>query len=210
MAAGSKRWALAFYFPVRICYMFFISKYRSESDLGLCTTSGLAKRMQLLGGDFWRILRPNTFLNWNMLLRIQVGIFLQVLRSCTNLNMSLLYILMWEIHSKFVWKNRMLALSVCFPQSCSSAGCRVTMSRSRLGYYQTNFLVFTETNSMKRVVNWIPLHTHKIISSLTELFFRANLGNFQSAHTSDWHTLHVKRVCDIIYVRASRGGTHHI
>jgi len=35
--AGSKRRALAFYFSVRICCMFPISKCRGESDLGLCT-----------------------------------------------------------------------------------------------------------------------------------------------------------------------------
>ena len=32
MAAGSKRWALAFYFFVRICYIFLMSKSRGVSD----------------------------------------------------------------------------------------------------------------------------------------------------------------------------------
>jgi len=45
MAAGSKRRALAFYFRMQICHMFLISKCREELDLGLCTTSVLAKRM---------------------------------------------------------------------------------------------------------------------------------------------------------------------
>jgi len=49
--AGSKRRALAFYFPVRIWYMFSESKCRGESDLGLCTISGLA-RMRLRSVDF--------------------------------------------------------------------------------------------------------------------------------------------------------------
>jgi len=51
-----KRRALAFYFSesVRICYMFLISKYRRESDLGLCMASWLAKRMWLRSrGNFW-------------------------------------------------------------------------------------------------------------------------------------------------------------
>ena len=61
MAAASKRRALAFCFPVRICYMFLMSKCKEESDLGLCMTSGFAKRMALRSADFWRILRPNTF-----------------------------------------------------------------------------------------------------------------------------------------------------
>jgi len=63
MAAASKRRALAFYFSVQICYMFLISKYRGESDLGLCKILGLAKRMPLRSADFRRILRPNTFEN---------------------------------------------------------------------------------------------------------------------------------------------------
>ena len=51
MPAGGKRWALAFYFSVRICYMFRMSKCRGEFDLGLCMTSVLAKRMPLRSAD---------------------------------------------------------------------------------------------------------------------------------------------------------------
>jgi len=57
--AGSTRRALAFYFSVRIWYMFFISQFRGKSDLGLCMTSVLAKRMPLCSADF----QPNTFFN---------------------------------------------------------------------------------------------------------------------------------------------------
>jgi len=53
MAAGGKRRAIAFYFPVRICYMFLMSKCRVESDLGLCMISILAKRMPLRSANFW-------------------------------------------------------------------------------------------------------------------------------------------------------------
>jgi len=60
--AGSKRQAQAFYFSVRILYVFLISKCRGESDLGLCMSSVLAKRMYLHIADFWRILWPNTLL----------------------------------------------------------------------------------------------------------------------------------------------------
>ena len=52
MAAGGKRRAIAFHFSVRICYMFLMSKCRGESDLGLCMTSVLAKRMPLRSTDF--------------------------------------------------------------------------------------------------------------------------------------------------------------
>jgi len=41
MAVGGK---LTFYFPGKICFIFLISKCRGESDLGLCMSSGLAKR----------------------------------------------------------------------------------------------------------------------------------------------------------------------
>jgi len=36
MTAGVRHRVLAFYFPVRICYMFLMSKCRGELDLGLC------------------------------------------------------------------------------------------------------------------------------------------------------------------------------
>jgi len=52
MAAGGKRRALAFYFPVRICYMFLMYKGRGKSDLGLCMTLALAKRMPLCTANF--------------------------------------------------------------------------------------------------------------------------------------------------------------
>ena len=50
--AGSKRRALAFYFPIRIWFVFSISKCRGESDLGLCMSSVLAQRMRLRNADF--------------------------------------------------------------------------------------------------------------------------------------------------------------
>jgi len=52
MSAGSKRRALVFYFSVRICYMFLISKCRGESNLGQRMTSVLRKRMRLRSADF--------------------------------------------------------------------------------------------------------------------------------------------------------------
>jgi len=61
--AGSKRRALAFHFSVRIWYFILILQCRGESDLGLCMTSVIAKRMQLRSANFQRILQPNTFLN---------------------------------------------------------------------------------------------------------------------------------------------------
>jgi len=51
MDAGSQRWAHAFYFSIRICYMFLISKSR-EGNSRSVTTSVLAKRMLLRVGEF--------------------------------------------------------------------------------------------------------------------------------------------------------------
>jgi len=61
LSAGSKRRALALYFCVWLYHMFLISKCRRESNLGLCTTSVLAKRMPRCIRQFRRILRLNTF-----------------------------------------------------------------------------------------------------------------------------------------------------
>jgi len=60
----------------------------------------------------------------------------QVPKLCTDLNLSLFYILILGTYSKFAWENNFLALGVCFPQSCSSAGRMFAASRSRLQYYR--------------------------------------------------------------------------
>ena len=57
VVAGSKRPEIhvelrTVYFSVQICYMFSVSKCRGESDLGVCMTSGLTKRMPLRSGAF--------------------------------------------------------------------------------------------------------------------------------------------------------------
>ena len=57
-------------------------------------------------------------------------------RKCTDLDLSLLYILILGTYSKFARKNNFLALGVCFPQPSSSAGCRFAASRSGLQNYQ--------------------------------------------------------------------------
>jgi len=48
----------------------------------------------------------------------------QVPKLCTDLDLSLFYILILETYSKFARKNNSPALGVCFSQPCSSAGCR--------------------------------------------------------------------------------------
>jgi len=55
---------------------------------------------------------------------------LQVPKSCTDLDPTLLYTSTLGTCRKFVRKNKMLALGVCLPQPCLSAGRRFAASRS--------------------------------------------------------------------------------
>jgi len=83
------------------------------------------------------------------------ALFSQIPKKCTDLDLSLLYILILRTYSKFARKNNFLALGVCFPQPCSSASRRFAASRLRLQYYRrTNRFISTTKNSMKCVVNW--------------------------------------------------------
>jgi len=50
--AVSRSQALAFYFSVRIWYIFLISICRGKSDLGVCMSSVHAKRMRPCSADF--------------------------------------------------------------------------------------------------------------------------------------------------------------
>jgi len=136
MSAWSKRRALAFHLSIFFCYTFLISKCRGELDLGLCTTPILAKRMPLRNGDFWL---KNVFgRNFFGICQCVVVFGLQVPNLWTDLDLTLLYILILGTYGKFALKNQMLALGFCFPQTWSSAGRRFAMSRSCLHYHWRN------------------------------------------------------------------------
>jgi len=60
-AAESERRALGNYFSERIYYMFLISKFRGDLDLGLCTTSVLAFGEPQRNGKIRFFLRRNMF-----------------------------------------------------------------------------------------------------------------------------------------------------
>ena len=68
----------------------------------------------------------------------------QVPKLCTDLDLSLLYILILGTYSKFARKNNFLALGVDFLQPFSSAGRRFAASRSH---------VYTTTNESFRFHN---------------------------------------------------------
>ena len=60
---------------------------------------------------------------------------LKVPKLCTDLDLTLLYILILGTYGKFARQHKMLALGVCFPQTFSRAGRRFAASRSHLQYY---------------------------------------------------------------------------
>jgi len=103
-AAESKRRALGNYFFERICYMFLISKCRGDWDLGLCTTSGLAFREPLRSGKIRFFLRRNTFFFLGSR-HCAAVLQTQVPKLCTDLDLSLFYILILGTYSKFARKN---------------------------------------------------------------------------------------------------------
>jgi len=114
--------------------MFLISKCRGDPDLGLSTTSVLAFEEPQRNGDF----RKKTCFDAGKIEFCHCAAVLQtqVPRLCTDLDLGLLYILILGIYSRFARKNNFLALGVCFPQPCSSAGRGFTASRSRLQNYR--------------------------------------------------------------------------
>jgi len=75
--------------------------------------------------------------------------FLQVPKLCTDLDRTLLYMLILTTNSRFIWKNEMPALStcflqplrICFLQPCVSADRMFAASRSRV---KSNFLLATQ------------------------------------------------------------------
>jgi hypothetical protein len=62
-------------------------------------------------------------------------LFWEVPQKCTILDLSPLYILVFETYSKLERKTDFLAPGVYFVQPCLSAGQRFAASRSRLQYY---------------------------------------------------------------------------
>jgi len=51
-------------------------------------------------------------------------------------DLTLLYMLILGAFGKFARQNKMLAVGVCLPQTCSNAGRRFAVSRKRLHYYR--------------------------------------------------------------------------
>ena len=134
MAAGSENRALALDFSIGICCMFLILKCRQESDLGLCTTSVLHSYNEV-AAVHWRIPINKRFCaNFVKIRQCTTAFSLQVPKLSTDLDLILIYILIPGTYREIVSKNKMPALSVCFPQPCPSAGRMFAASRSRKCY----------------------------------------------------------------------------
>ena len=133
MSAACRCRALAFYFSVQIGFTFLISKCRGESDLGLCMTWDLhrACRCTVPTSDSKTCLAAESVGRRHC----AAACSLQVLKSCTHLHPTHLYISILGTYSKFVRKNKMHALGVYMLQPCPSAGRRFAASRSRLYCY---------------------------------------------------------------------------
>jgi len=96
----------------------------------------------------------------------------QVPKRCTDLDLTLLYILTSGTYSKFVRKNDFLALGVCFPQPCSSAGRKpeFAASRSRLRWgwvflERTRILSLSGIQFTTHFIKKIVVETKRFVSS---------------------------------------------
>ena len=115
--------------------MFLISKCRGDLDLGLFTTLGLAFGEPQRSGDFRK--KKTCFDAGKIgICHCAAVLQAQIPKLCTDVNLSLLYILISGTYSKFARKINFLLLGVFFPQFCSSAGRRFAASRSRLQNYR--------------------------------------------------------------------------
>jgi len=174
-AAESKRRALGNHFPEQICYMFLISKCRGDRDLGLYTTSVLAKREPQRNGKIRFFLRRNTF--FPRILPLRCGSLFASTKvvhrpgSWSPLHFDIRNI--WQICSGkwFPSARRLLSAALLerWPQVCC---VKITFA-----VLSTNRFVSTTKKSMKCVVNWIPLRI-SVRSRNTQPHLKVGLGIF--------------------------------
>ena len=151
--------------------MFIISKCTGDLDLGLCTTSGLALEEPKRNGRF----RKKKHVSTQEKSDFAMTLGSKVQKLCTDIDLSLLYILILGTYSKFARKNNFLALGVCFPALLERwpQVCRVKITFTKL---LTNRFVSTTKKSMKCVLNWIPLRI-RVRSRNTQPHLKLILGN---------------------------------
>ena len=134
----------------------------------------------------------------------------QVPKLCRDLDLGLFYILILGTYSKFARKNNFLALGVCFPQPCSSAGRKFAASRSRVKKLPTNPFISTTKISMKCVVNCIPLRICvRSRNAQPHLKYQepgqgVGVGFCHSCHSVEMRQKHLG------FLEFSRGPPHHV
>jgi len=151
MSVGGKRRALAFYFSVRTCYMFLISKCTRWSDLGLCMTSGLAKRVPLriaafrVLNVFGRKIRQNSPLRSGIFFASPEVMHRPRSHSPLHFDKGNIWQMSTVKQNAYARRLRPIDMLKCWPQVC-----RVKITFRLL---QANRFVSTRTNSMKRLVH---------------------------------------------------------
>jgi len=138
MSAGSKRRAPGNCLFVQIWYMFLSSNCTGDSDLLIFKSVYFLDIFVWTSAVQWQIrifcAVKHVFPRKSPLRSgyLFAGLCTQVHKKCTDLDLALLYILTSGTHSKFARKNNFLVLSVCFPQTSSSAGRMFAASGSLL------------------------------------------------------------------------------
>ena len=183
-----KRKALAFYFFVRTWYVFLISKFqlRSIRNFGTCNKQFVCA---VVTSDY----KTRSAARFVASCHHAAALFLQVSKLCTNLDQTLLYILIYGTYSKFVWTKKMPAPGICFPQSSSSAGRIFASWRSCLDHViPTNCFFSTRTRSTKCLVNWFLLRI-RVHSKNTQPYLKVRLGISRMNADSQWNVVETKR-----------------
>ena len=136
-------------------YMILISKCREDRDLGLCTTSGLAFGEPQRNDKFRFFLRRNTFFSRKSPLRCgSPNVSPEVVHSPRS--QSPLTFWYWEHIANSPGKIISYRLAFAFRSVLERWPhiCRVKITFTKL---PTNRFVSKTKNTMKCVVNWIPL-----------------------------------------------------
>jgi len=133
--AGSKRRALAFYFPDEFV---MCSSYRNVENTRILVCAWVQYLQRechcaVPTSNIETCLAAEFVGSWHY----AAAFFLQVSNLCTDWDPTVLYISILKTHIKFVRENKILALGVCCPQPCSSDGRRFAASRWCSNNYQT-------------------------------------------------------------------------
>jgi len=133
--ANAERYEIIFQSEFAICSW---NQNVEETEISVCAQLGTCEKRTAAQCQMPIFFcRRNTFFFGS--LHCAAVLFSQVPKLCTELDLSLLYILTLGTYSKFTRKNNFLALGVCFPQPCSCAGRRFATTRSRYNTTDESF-----------------------------------------------------------------------